>query len=156
MVNIILKLLDEFLDQSLNQSTYNFSIEFIGDLNFLGTNVKQKIKTLEFKTSKHKKKLTILINYSGRDDICYALKAITKKNLNINSKNISKYLMMSHLPDPDIIIRTGGFKRISDFSIFNTIFSEFFFTKILWPDFNIKNLSNCIKSYHKIERKFGL
>ena len=81
IVNIILKLLDEFLDKSLNQSEYKFSIQFKGDLDFLDKNILQKIKKLEFITSKHKKKLLILINYSGRNDICSSIKKLASKKL---------------------------------------------------------------------------
>ena len=90
IVNIILKLLDEFLDKSLNQSEYKFSIQFKGDLDFLDKNILQKIKKLEFITSKHKKKLLILINYSGRNDICSSIKKLASKVK--NPDNISKYL----------------------------------------------------------------
>ena len=77
-------------------------------------------------------------------------------NQKINKVNFKNNLITSSLPNPDLLIRTGGYQRISDFMLYQLSFSEMMFTKILWPNFKISNVDSFIKKYTKIERKFGL
>ena len=103
--------------------------------------------------TKKKKYLIIYLNYSGKNDINQAAK---KFKLSRN-KNISftKHLSSSPYPDPEILIRTGGFNRISDFFIYQLNLTEFFFIKKLWPDLRNTDVSKIIRNYYSIERKFG-
>ena len=154
IVDIILKVLDRALNKSLKENKYHFSFKFEGDLKFLSKSIKNKIKQIENRTKKYSKTLIILINYSGQKDLINSFIKIKRQNLPINKVNIEKNLLVSQ--EPDILIRTGGFQRISDFFLFNISFTEFFFTKKLWPDFNINDFSNILDKYKKIERKFGI
>lgn len=125
-------------------------------MNFLSINLKNKIKLLEKKNYSCDKKLVILLNYSGRKDILNAFLKINSSKKNITISSIYNNLILSDMPDPDIMIRTGGFKRISDFLLFNISFTELFFTNKLWPDLNIGDLKKFFKKFQTIERKFGL
>ncbi len=153
-LDMIIKVLDKFLDKSLKEDKYTFSYKFKGDLNFLGKSIKNKIKNIENRSKNNSKLLIILINYSGQNDLIKSFIKTKKQHLTINKANIQKNLQVSE--EPDILIRTGGFQRISDFFLFNISFTEFFFIKKLWPDFNSKDFSNILYKYQKIERKFGI
>ena len=84
------------------------------------------------------------------------MKKIITTNKKINLTNISNNLALSKIPDPEILIRSGGYQRLSDFMLFNLSFTEFFFLKKLWPDFNSYDLKKIISKYRKIERNFGI
>ena len=155
IIDTILNILDINLDQALDKKM-NFSISIRGNLKFLNSKIKKKIKLLENKNSFHAKKLIILMNFSGRQDIIDTINKInlSKKNININNFYLNSIL--SDIPDPDLLIRSGGYQRISDFLLFNISFTELFFTKKLWPDLNYNDVQRIITKYKKIERKFGL
>jgi len=153
-INMIIKILDKFLDKFLSDNQHRFSYIFKGDLKFLRKKTRTKIKKIEDITKNHSKSLIILINYSGQADLINSFIRTNKQNLPINKDNIKKNLQVSE--EPDILIRTGGFQRISDFFLFNISFTELFFTKKLWPDFNKNDFSKILNKYQKIERKFGI
>ena len=115
-----------------------------------------KIELLEKKNSFHTKKLIILINFSGRQDVIDTINKINLSKKSINIKNFYLNTILSDIPDPDLLIRSGGYQRISDFLLFNISFTELFFTKKLWPDLNYSDILRIITKYNKIERKFGL
>ncbi len=152
LISTLMKVLEFFVSQSENESNYKFQIKFIGDLSFLPKNLLNKIKQLENKNLKIKKKLLIYFNYSGRLDI---LNAHIKKSKNIDINEFKKLLITKDFPDPDILIRTGGYQRISDFFLFQISFTELFFIKKLWPEFNKSDIKKIIHKYINIERKFG-
>jgi len=155
IIDTILNILDINLDQALDKKM-NFSISIRGNLRFLSSKLKKKIKLLENKNSFHTKKLIILMNFSGRQDVIDTINKInfSKKNININNFYLNSIL--SDIPDPDLLIRSGGYQRISDFLLFNISFTELFFTKKLWPDLKYNDVQRIIIKYKKIERKFGL
>jgi len=155
IINTIIKILDLNLDQALDKKI-NFSISIRGDLRFLSSEIKKKIELLEKRKIDDKKKLIILLNYSGRQDIIEtSLKIINSKKM-INLKNFATTSILSGLPDPDLLIRTGGYQRISDFLLFNISFTELFFTKKLWPDLRFNDVLRIINKFNNIERKFGI
>jgi undecaprenyl diphosphate synthase len=152
IISTIKKVLNEFLDQ-LDKKNFHFNIHFIGNLSFLDDTIIKKINDIENINSESKKKLIIFLNYSGRADIDNAFQ---RKNSNNNKKlDISSSLVTSEIPDPDLLIRTGGYQRISDFLLYELAFTELIFTKILWPDLDISNVKRYIHKFNNIERKFG-
>jgi len=155
IIDTILNILEFNLDNALNEKI-NFSISIRGDLRFLNSRLKEKITALENLKQSSKKKLIILMNFSGKQDVINAFNKITKARKHPNIKNFSTYTILSDLPDPDLLIRTGGYQRISDFLLFNISFTELFFTKKLWPDLRYGDVIKIITKYKKIERKFGL
>ena len=147
-INTIKKVLKLYLNK-IEIEKYNFNIKFIGDFNFLDNDAKDKI-LLTNKKKSYKKNLIIFINYGGIQDIEEAAKKY--KN---NNRKFSSFLSTSKIPDPDILIRTGGFNRISNFLLYQISFTEIFFQKKLWPDFKIIDLKKIINKYRIVERKFG-
>ena len=155
IIDIIIKILNLNLDQALDNKI-NFSISIKGDLRFLNNDIKKKIDLLKKKKLNFKKELIILINYSGKQDIIDTANKIYAANKNINLNNFHTYSIISKIPDPDLLIRTGGYNRVSDFLLFNISFTELFFIKKLWPDLRYSDVSRIINNFQKIERKFGL
>jgi len=103
--------------------------------------------------------LSIAFNYGFKDEIKNVLKEIVDKNVIINfdkQKEIDNLFYIGELPDPDILIRTGGYKRLSNFIMYNLTYTELFFTKTLWPDFSESEFNSIINQYSKIDRKYGL
>ena len=156
--NLILtlkKILLEFLNKVIeDEITYQFNIRFIGNRNFLSQVINKKIDQLERQKKINKKTLLIYINYSGKNDIEQAAIKYRQNFKKINKFN--NYLLTSGIPDPDILVRTGGFNRLSDFLIYQSTFTELFFLKKLWPDLNKNDVSKIFSKYNLIERKFGI
>ena len=156
LIFLIKELLNEFVNEELKKDKYYYGINFIGDLNFLDKDLILSIDLLEKKTSSYPKKINIFINYTGQNDLARCIDNIVKFNLKVTKKNISNNLYTNKIPDPSILIRTGGYKRLSDFMLYQLSFTELFFTKKLWPDFSINDLEKIILEYSNIDRKFGL
>ena len=95
------------------------------------------------------------LNYGSRQEIIYSLKKLKKNHLQINEKNINENLYTSGIPDPEILIRTGNTNRISNFLIWQSIYTEIFFEKKMWPDFTKNDFFKIIKKYNNIDRNFG-
>ncbi len=146
----------------------NFLITRIGDLN--KQKVKLKIlglkrftpklnKLLNFsekKTSKNNKiQVNLALNYGSKSELINAFKKMKKDKISINEKNFSKYLETKNIPDPDLLIRTGDTKRLSNFLLWQLAYSEIFFEKKLWPDFNALDYNRIIKKFKRIKRNFG-
>ena len=155
IVSNLIKVLDHFTDQLLNDFNHNFKISFIGNFSFLPKNIILKLHKIEKINSSKTKKLIIFLNYSGKVDILNSIIKLIEKKIDINDKNFKKFLLTNSLPDPDLIIRTGGFNRLSDFLLYQSSFTELFFVKKLWPDFKTSDLNNIIKKFRMIKRKFG-
>ena len=159
LISILKNLLLEFIDDINNQNlNLKFNIKFVGDKSFLDTAINKKIDLLENTTKKYKKFLVIYINYSGKDDIkqaAYNYHLVSKTN-DKNKIKFEDFLLTNNIPDPDILIRTGGYSRLSDFIIYQSTFTELFFSNKLWPDFKKSDLSNIINKFYFLERKFGL
>ena len=99
--------------------------------------------------------INLALNYGSKDELINAVKHISKKREKINQKNFEKYLFTKNIPDPDILIRTGNHTRLSNFLLWQLAYTEIFFIKKLWPDFNIIDYRKIIKKFKKIKRNFG-
>ncbi len=141
----------------------NVRLRFIGDTASLAPQLIQQIDHSQQHTCKNQGlELIIAVNYSGRSDIESAVKSITKRALNhkiklddIDQSMISQSLSTADLPDPDLIIRTSGEQRISNFMLWQAAYSELYFTDVLWPDFNEEELDKALKDYASRQRRFG-
>ena len=153
ILNIIQNILVDFIELNKKKNNYNFNIIFKGNLNIFPNKIVQGLKDLKRSNNKNKK-LIIYLNYSGKDDINSAAQLLNKTKSTSN-KNLNNYLKSSNIPDPDMLIRTGGFKRLSDFFLYQVSFTEFFFTKILWPDLKKSDIERFITQFNRIDRKFG-
>ena len=99
--------------------------------------------------------INLALNYGSKFELVNAIKKIVKNKSRINEKNIEKFLYTKNIPDPDILIRTGNTKRLSNFLLWQIAYSEIFFEKKLWPDFNEKDYSRIIDTFKKIKRNYG-
>jgi len=133
----------------LENNKINFNLRFVGNLEFLGNELLARIAALSSITH-FKKELVIYLNYGGQEDIIQA--ALKYRNSNKEFKN---YLLTSNIPYPDLMVRTGGFVRLSNFLLFQISFTELFFLKKMWPDLTNLDLKNVINKFQKIDRKFG-
>ena len=156
-VKFLLKLLEKYLDKESKLLTdKDVKIKIIGSINKFPIKLRKKIKKTENLTKKKSKmQVNIALNYGSRKEILHAMKCINKKSLSINEINLSKFLYTKCIPDPEIIIRTGNTKRLSNFLLWQSIYSEIFFEKKLWPDFNESDFNKIIIKYNKIKRNFG-
>ena len=141
-----------FFIKEFDKYKFEYKINFIGDLTFLSKKIINDLRDIENSNKSSKYCLNIFLNYSGRNDI---KEASIKLNGNIKS-NLDKYLMTKNLPDPDILFRSGGYQRISDFMLYQISFTELYFSNKLWPDITCKDISNLYVKYSKTERKFGI
>ena len=150
-------LLEFYLDSELDnfkEKKINFS--FIGDISRFSSVVRKKLINLKKITSNFSKLFFVLaLGYGSRDEIIYAVKKVKKNVKKINENDISKNLMTSKLPDPDLVIRTSGEKRLSNFLLWQIAYSELYFTKTLWPDFNSSRYSLALRNYVSRKRRFG-
>ena len=136
------------------KNNFNFRFSFRGDLTFLPKKIFKGIKDLEKINIKSKRSLIIYLNYSGKEDIISAAKSLKKIN-KINKITYRKNLKSSNIPDPDMLIRSGGYQRLSDFLLYQISFTDFFFTKTLWPDIKKSQIKKYIYQFKYLERKFG-
>ena len=148
-------------DEANNLMDKDIKFRCIGDITELPKKTVESIEKIKALTKENNGlNLILAINYSGRWDIQNAVKRIlsSKKNnilKNFNEKDFEKYLSTSNIPDPELLIRTSGEQRISNFYLWQTAYTELYFTDILWPDFNKKELNNAIFEFNKRNRRFG-
>ncbi len=154
ILDTLKKVFQNFLNQINKFDNYPFNITFKGDLSFLDKEIINKINKIK-PLDKRKKTLIIFVNYSGRKDIELSYKNKLKDNISFKNFKVNKYLSTWNLPDPDILIRTGGFRRISDFLLYQLAFTELYFLNVLWPNISNTNVKNIINNYMKTSRKFG-
>jgi len=110
----------------------------------------------ERKTFKNTRiQINLALNYGSKFELLNAFKKLKKNNERISEKNLKKYLQTQNIPDPEILIRTGNTKRLSNFLLWQLAYTEIFFKKKLWPEFNEKDYIKIIKDYKKIKRNFG-
>ena len=156
-INYLFKLLANYIDREINNLIKkDIKIKIIGNIKPFPNSLKSKIKKVEKITKPNNAiQINMALNYGSRQEIVTALKKIKKNSLNINEKNINNNLYTKNIPDPEILIRTGNTNRISNFLRWQLIYTEIFFVKKMWPDFNEADFNKIIKNYKKINRKFG-
>ena len=156
-IDFLFKLLENFLKHKIeNIIKKKIKLNFIGELNQLPSTLKDLIKLSEKKTKKNQLiQINIALNYGSKSELLRAIKLINKKRLIINEKNIDKNLFTKKITNPDILIRTGNTKRLSNFMLWQLAYTEIFFEKKLWPDFNEKDFTNILDKFKQIKRNFG-
>lgn len=163
-VDDLMKLLKDYIGQYIKDNdTNNLKIDTIGDISVLSEDLQKDLAYLkEISSKKTGLNLHIALNYGGRDEIVRAIKNIANdvKNNNISIDNITESLVSSYLDtkeynDPELIVRTSGELRTSNFLVWQSAYSEFYFSDKLWPDFTFEDLQQAINAYQKRERRFG-
>ena len=156
-INFLFKLLEDYLKKNLDILLKN-NIKFIvlGDINKFPIKLRNSINNAIKLTKKNKKlQINLALNYGSKDEILRSLKIIIKKKMNVNVKNIQNNLYTSGMPDPDILIRTGNTNRLSNFMLWQLSYSEIFFVKKLWPDFNKNDFEKILNQFKEIKRNYG-
>ena len=155
-INYLFNLLENFLVNKIeNLHKKDIKLNVIGIRNF-SKKLNKLLDLSEKKTSKNSTlQINLALNYGSKFEILNAFKKINKNKNKINEKNLSKYLQTKNIPDPEILIRTGDTKRLSNFLLWQLAYAEIFFEKKLWPDFNEKDYIKIIKKFKNIKRNFG-
>ena len=155
-VNYLFNLLETFL---FNKISYlikqNIRLKIIGKKNF-SKKLNKLLFLSEKKTLKNKKiQINLALNYGSKSELINAFNLIIKNKKKINEKNINRYLFTKSIPDPDLLIRTGNTRRLSNFLLWQLAYSEIFFVKKLWPEFNENDYNKILKKFKKTKRNFG-
>ena len=155
-IKYLFSLLDNFLSnkiKELNKEKIKFNV--IGKKKF-NKNLNKLLNYSEKLTTKNKRlQINLALNYGSKSEIVNSINSIKKRKLKINEKNITKNLYTRNIPDPDLLIRTGNTKRLSNFLLWQAAYSEIYFEKKLWPDFNERDYNKILNKFKKTKRNFG-
>ena len=156
-INFLFKILESYIDKELkNLINKKIKIKILGNLKKIPFKLLKKLKKTEELTKKSSNlQINVALNYGSRQEIIQALKKIKKKNSKVTEKSIIQNLYTENIPDPDLLIRTGNTNRLSNFLLWQLQYSEIFFEKKLWPDFNDIDFYKILEKYNKIKRNFG-
>ncbi len=155
-IHFLFNLLENYLENKITQlNKQNIKLKIIGNKKF-SKKLNNLLISSEKKTSKNNKlQINLALNYGSKNELVDTFKMIKKNNIKINEKNISKHLFTKNIPDPDFLIRTGNTQRLSNFLLWQLSYSEIFFEKKLWPDFNENDYIKIINKFKKIKRNYG-
>ncbi len=155
-VNYLFKLLESFIKKRIIEfNKNNIKLKIIGIRKF-SSKLNKLLKESEKKTKNNNKlQINLALNYGSKDEIVYTINKLIKIKKKINEKNISTHLFTESIPDPDLLIRTGDTHRLSNFLLWQIAYSEIFFEKKMWPDFNEKDYNKILKKFKNIKRNFG-
>ena len=156
-IKFLFKLLNTYIDTEINNLLKKkIKIKVIGNLKPFPKELKSKIKKVEkLSINNNRIQINMALNYGSRQEIINSFKIIKQNKLRVNEKNIEKHLYTSGIPNPDILIRTGNTNRISNFLIWQIVYTEIFFEKKMWPDFNKKDFNKILRKFKSINRNFG-
>ncbi len=156
-ISFLFNLLDNFLDKKIiDFEKNNIKLKVIGKINILNSSLKKKINKAERITKNNSRlQVNLALNYGSKIELVDTFKRINKKKKNISIKSVESFLYTAKIPDPDILIRTGNTKRLSNFMLWQLAYAEIYFEKKLWPDFNVKDFNKIINKFKTIKRNYG-
>ena len=157
-VSFLFNLLENFLKNKIEDlHKNNIKLKIIGQKKSFSTKLNFLLDVSEKKTSRNKRlQLNIALNYGSKNELIQSFKSIVKKGIKINEKNIQNNLYTKNIPNPDLLIRTGGEMRLSNFLLWDLAYTELIFIDKMWPEFDKKILDNCILTYSKRVRNYGV
>ena len=155
-INFLFNLLQDFLISKISTlDKENIRLKILGKVKF-SKKINNLLKNSEKRTCKNKRlQINLALNYGSKSELVDSFNNLKKNKKKINIKNINQNLYTKNIPDPDILIRTGNTKRLSNFLLWQLAYSEIFFEKKLWPDFNEIDFKKILKKYKTIKRNFG-
>ena len=153
----LIYLLEKYIDQQFEALLKkNIKLKILGNINKFPSSLKKKLNKAQKISNKNNKiQINLALNYGSKEEIMNSVKKIIKSSKPINEKNIKKYLYTKDIPDPEILIRTGNRFRLSNFLLWQISYTEIFFVKKLWPDFNKNDFNKIIFQFKKMRRNFG-
>ena len=153
----LIYLLEKYVDEQFNRlAKKNIKIKIIGNINKFPNSLKKKLKNAEKITKNNNAiQINLALNYGSKEEIVTAIKKLLNSSGKVNEKNISKNLYTKEIPDPEVLIRTGNRFRLSNFLLWQSSYTEIFFIKKLWPDFNKKDFQKIIVKFKSMRRNFG-
>ena len=156
-ITFLFKLIDNYFIKEIdNLIQNNIKINIIGNIKKLPKKIRQRLNVSMKRTEKCNKILVNLaLNYGSKDEIINSIRLMKNKKVNLTTENFEQNLYTKGLPDPDILIRTGGKKRLSNFLLWQLAYSELYFTDKLWPDFKTSDLNKILSNFKKVKRNFG-
>jgi len=156
-IKFLLNLLETFLNEKIDELNDNgVRLKIIGNIKKFSKKIQINLISAQKKTGKNKKlKLILALNYGSKKEIVNALKLIKTKKIKVNESSVDRLLYTKGIPNPDVLIRTGNTNRLSNFLLWQLSYSEIFFVKKMWPDFNERDYKNIIEKFKKTKRNFG-
>ena len=156
-VDAIMKLLEQYITKMTRTlDDDRVCYRFIGDMSVLSPNLQKKIRVLEEASSVYEQTLNIALNYGGREEIVHCFhELIAEGKTQITEEDISRTLYTAHCPAPDLIVRTGGELRLSNFLMWQSAYAELYFTDVLWPDFAEQDIDAAITAFYSRKRRYG-
>ncbi len=156
-VKAIMELLDQYIDYLYSvMEKDDTQVHFLGDKSRFTPKLQKRLEQAEIDSAKYHKVLNVALNYGGRDEIVHAANSlIAQGKTHITEEDIDANLYTSHCPPPDLIVRTSGELRMSNFLIWQGAYSELYFTDVLWPDFSEKDVDMAVEEFYKRRRCFG-
>ena len=155
-INYLFKLLENFIkERIIDFNKNNIKLKVIGIKKFSPKLNNLLIESEKKTKNNNKLQINLALNYGSKNEIIYTIKKLVRSKKKINERNITKYLFTEGMPDPDLLIRTGNTHRLSNFLLWQIAYSEIYFEKKLWPDFNEKDYNKILKKFKSIKRNFG-
>ena len=152
-----MKILDDYLEDCfVEMEGDNVRLRFVGNLEVFSPELREKMARVEQATAHKPFTLNVAINYGGREEITHACNELIKQGkTEITEEDISKNIYTSHCPDPDLIVRTGGDLRSSNFLLWQSAYSEYYFTDTLWPDLTSEDVDRAVAVFYSRKRRYG-
>ena len=156
-VQTIMNILEDYINKCVgNTEEENIHVRFIGNLSVFSQDLREKMQRIDRETAHHPFCLNIAINYGGREELVHAcLALIGAGKTDITEADISQNLYTANCPDPDLVVRTGGDTRISNFLLWQSAYAEYYFTDVLWPDYSEKDVDAAVAAFYSRCRRFG-
>ena len=156
-VRAIMDIIEDYINEcASNAKKENAHIRFIGNLSVFPKELQEKIEMVDRETAHNSACLNIALNYGGREELVHACTMLAKEGkTEITEADLAAHLYTANCPDPDLIVRTGGDTRISNFLLWQSAYAEYYFTDVLWPDFEAHDVDAAVAAFYSRCRRFG-
>lgn len=156
-VDTIMKILDEYIEECfIEMVDDNVHFRFIGNLDIFPQTLREKMDKIDRETAHKPFLLNIAVNYGGREEIVHACRELIREGVNdVTEADISAHTYTACCPDPDLVVRTGGDLRISNFLLWQSAYTEYYFTDVLWPDFSSEDVDAAVAAFYARKRRYG-
>ncbi|MBQ9760033.1 MAG: di-trans,poly-cis-decaprenylcistransferase [Clostridia bacterium] len=156
-VDTIMKVFDEYIEQCfLEMEEDNVHFQFIGNLSIFSAELQEKMARIDRETAHKPFVLNIAVNYGGREEITHACNELIRAGkTEVTEADISAHIYTAGCPDPDLIVRSGGDLRSSNFLLWQSAYSEYYYTDVLWPDFSAEDVDRAVAAFYSRKRRYG-